>query len=210
MTRADLLSEYNSARAEYDRKLGEATAVEDMLEAYEEELSKLDAEHDALTQVVGIFGDIAGRLQTTFLRNVEVLVSAGLTSVFGQAVEFTIEQGTYGKQPIMDFRVSMDGVQSDDIINAHGGGLVALAGLIMRIVVVRLMRKTQAQVLVLDEPLAMLSAAYREAAAKLLSDLSQELGIQIIMVTHHQEYSERADKVITLEKKNGVAAVRFE
>ena len=67
------------------------------------------------------------------------------------------------------------------------------------------------QVLLLDEPLAMLSAGRIEQAGALLRRLADELDIQIIMVSHQREFLEVADVAWELEATaQGVAASRVE
>lgn len=63
---------------------------------------------------------------------------------------------------------------------------------------VRLMADRVRQIMILDEPLGMLSAEYQPAAGELLRKLAHELGIQIIVVSHNPEMLESADRAYEL------------
>ncbi|MEZ7893353.1 MAG: ATP-binding cassette domain-containing protein [Candidatus Wallbacteria bacterium] len=59
------------------------------------------------------------------------------------------------------------------------------------------------EILVLDEPTAMLDAAGREAVINLIQKINRELKITVVLVTHFMEHSLLCDRIICL--KNGDA-----
>jgi DNA repair exonuclease SbcCD ATPase subunit len=59
-----------------------------------------------------------------------------------------------------------------------------------------------------DEPTKFLhNPTYQEKASEMIKKLSEELRLQIIMVTDQQNLLNAADKVITVEQKNGESKV---
>ena len=54
--------------------------------------------------------------------------------------------------------------------------------------------------LVLDEPTAMLDPRGRREVMEIVTDLNRELGITVILITHHMEEAALADRVIILDK----------
>lgn len=54
--------------------------------------------------------------------------------------------------------------------------------------------------LVLDEPTAMLDPAARGEVLSLLHRLNRDLGITVVLVTHHMEEAAQADRVIIMER----------
>ena len=120
-----------------------------------------------------------------------------------EEIKFRIDSQVKAGQVTMDFRLEDAEGNSTALIDARGGGLVSLCGLILRILIVRLLNSRVAQVLILDETLAMLSEEYRPAAAELLQKMSTDLGIQLLLVTHHSEFMDYADTVFRLSKSNG-------
>lgn len=75
-----------------------------------------------------------------------------------------------------------------DPLQGNGGGLVAVAAAMLRLILVRLMvARGLAPLLVLDEPLAALSAGHRARMADTLRRVAADLGVQVLMVSHAQE-----------------------
>jgi len=62
-------------------------------------------------------------------------------------------------------------------------------------------------VIVLDEPFRFLSKDLQPKAGIMLSQLSENLGIQFIMVTHNEAFVEQADTVIEVSQGKGVSRV---
>ena len=76
--------------------------------------------------------------------------------------------------------------------------MAAIVGFILRVVVM-LLRKDVARILFLDETFAHVSAEYLPALGEFLREVVDKSGIQIVMVTHQDEFVEYADKVIRFE-----------
>lgn len=72
--------------------------------------------------------------------------------------------------------------------DGDAGGLLDVAAFALRLAALRLAVPRPRQLLVLDEPFRMLSKDYSERAAALLLALSKELGIQIVIVTHNENF----------------------
>lgn len=73
-----------------------------------------------------------------------------------------------------------------------------------------LRRGRSAPLLILDEPFRFLSEGLRPKAAALLKEVSERLGVQILMVTHAPELAAGADAVFTVSQRNGKTKVRKE
>jgi len=64
-------------------------------------------------------------------------------------------------------------------------------------------------VLILDEPFRYLSVNLLSKASDMLKQISKELDLQIIMVTHSPELVEAADAVFEVSLKNKVSSVQL-
>jgi DNA repair exonuclease SbcCD ATPase subunit len=93
-----------------------------------------------------------------------------------------------------------------DPLTEMGGGVIDLISFALRLAVWSLTKKTR-NTIILDEPFKHLSKDLHKKAAKLIRLLSQELGIQIIMISHSDELIEAGDKVIKITNTNGVSLV---
>jgi len=94
-------------------------------------------------------------------------------------------------------------------MTASGGGLVDVISLALRLAVWTLSKPDN--VIVLDEPFKFLSANLRPLAGEILQNMSEKLGLQIIMVTHDPILIEIADRTFSVKKnRKGISKVKVE
>ena len=193
--------------AVYNRNLGESRVLQRRKEEIAVEIVSLSDTIGNLDEVLVILEKLTSETQEEFLGGIQKLISEGLSSVFGETINFKITPVTRIKQVTLDFTLENSDGTETPIIDARGGGLISLCGVLCRMIMVRLMRGRLRQILILDEPLAHLSREYLPAAGELLARLADELGIQIIAVSHQSEINEYADTVVRLSSgENGVMA----
>jgi DNA repair exonuclease SbcCD ATPase subunit len=194
----DVTTLLRQKRSRFDQKLGEARAIKRRQGELEKEVEALGLEVSNYDKALAIFHGLSSVVQEHFTQAIEDLISEGISSVFETNLRFKITPDVKGGQSVLDFTISNDDGTETDILDARGGGLSALCGVLLRIVILRLMTDRIRQILILDEPLSHLSAAYVPAAGELLRRLSDELDIQIIMVTHQPEFADHATDVYEL------------
>ena len=83
-----------------------------------------------------------------------------------------------------------------DPMTGSGGGPIDVASFALRLACLVLARPPIRRLLVIDEGFRFLSKSYRSRARALLEGLSEEMGVQIIQVTHIDEL--RCGKVVEL------------
>lgn len=205
----DIISAYKDKVSKYNQKVGELRAVRNEISRLQQESDNLAAEALLYGKCTVVLHQVSSDVQDNFIVSIEKLVSEGLSAVFEEDIKFRIKISTKGKLVAMDFSFLNRDESETGILDARGGGLVTLTGIILRVIVLRLLEKSHRQVLFLDEPLSMLSAKYLEPAAQLLRNLADNLNIQIVMITHQPELAEYSDVTYNLEKiDNEVVASR--
>lgn len=143
-------------------------------------------EMHALLQSAGtIIREIGAECQEMAQRRIDNVVTKCLQAVFGKdSYRFTLVFET--KRGQTEARATL--IDSNgNMLNpteSVGGGVLDIAAFGLRLACLALMKPRPAQVLVLDEPFRFVSKEYRENVKQLLVELSDQLGIQIIMVTH--------------------------
>lgn len=142
---------------------------------------------------------------------IEGLVTEGLQKVFEENLHFKVKYKIVQDVPNCVFSVlSFTGEEEveHDIANSFGGGLAVVCGVLLRIVVLSYLVKlgSARPILILDEPLAALSPSYenneeslRERMAQFLRTLSIDFGIQILLVTHEEDYGKYSDAYYIFE-----------
>lgn len=206
-TSNDIVRELQKRKQAFDQRVGEARIIKSHIDNFTAEVEVLGEEVELMAKVSAVLHELSVSVQGRFLSSIEALISEGLSAVFEVPIAFKIISTTRNRQVNLDFELVNEDGTVTDLMDARGGGLVSLCGVLLRVVMVRLMADRVRQILLLDEPLAMLSAEYVPAAGELIQKLSQELGIQVIMVTHQPEFMDSADTAYELVgSPNGVIA----
>jgi hypothetical protein len=141
----------------------------------------------------------------------ESLVSQALKTVFGEEYSFELESRFSRNQPEMEMYVVENGVRYSPK-DEKGGAIVDIVSFSSRIVSwVILEPKTQNTIL-LDEPFRCLYKDTLPLLAQLMQDISDELGIQFLYITHEKELSEvscrpELDKSFLVTKIDGISRV---
>lgn len=216
---ADLRTRVSQALSELHTEVGQARALAERGNRLQVDVDRLFSDRETAERVSGVLGKLAAERDATARAQVESLVTAGLTAVFGDGGEqlsFHLVESTLRNSTNIDFIVRTtkpDGeVIETDVMSARGGGVAAVIGMLLRVVLILLTRQTGQPVsdtLVLDETLAMLSADRLEAASAFLRTLVDSAGLQVIMVTHQDPLTEAADVVHRLRlDPDGVTRVQ--
>jgi DNA repair exonuclease SbcCD ATPase subunit len=125
------------------------------------------------------------------INSISELTTNGLKQVIDdQDIQFKIIPEQKGGRLCMRFAVEHDGVEGDPLSN-FGGGASAVIAVILRLSIMS--RLSMNKLLILDESLSALANAYVPNAADLLRNLSSEMGINILMVTHNPEFLDRSN-----------------
>ena len=132
-------------------------------------------------------------LEDSMKRNVDSmseLATTGLRHIIhDQKLTFDIRQEAKYNRLAMKFILEDGGVEGDPI-QSYGGGAAVIISFILRIAVMSRMK--MANLLILDESLLAISNSYVPAAAAFIRQLSEETGINILLVTHNPEFLNHA------------------
>lgn len=201
------------ARAErnFERRVGEAKAL--AAQGKQAQQQALDAKElvVACEEATAFLNSFADERQAKVQKQVETLVTHGVQTIFGEELSFHVisEQKANRSEVSFSLRSMMgDQVVETPILDARGGGVAAVVGFLLRLIVTLL--RDDRPLLVLDETFAQLSADYEPRLAEFIRELVDQTGVQIVMVTHSTAFSEHADKVYTFGQKQGQTTVALE
>jgi DNA repair exonuclease SbcCD ATPase subunit len=93
----------------------------------------------------------------------------------------------------------------DDILDSTGGGAGDIVSFFLRVALLVISGKRR--LLILDEPFKGVDAERKPIALQVLKELTEDLGIQVICVTHDQKIVAIADQVIKVRKDDGKSFV---
>lgn len=118
------------------------------------------------------------------------LVTSGLQHIINdQDLTFRFDQEMKFNRLSMKF-IMGDGDIEGDPTASFGGGAVLTASFILRIAIMS--RLGMGNLLLLDESMHALANKYVPAAGSFMRQLSERTGINILMVTHNEEFSDHA------------------
>jgi ABC-type nitrate/sulfonate/bicarbonate transport system ATPase subunit len=84
--------------------------------------------------------------------------------------------------------------------------VAAVAGFLLQAVLVLLLPNTT-PLLFLDESFSQVSEEYRPALSQFIRELTERTELQVVLVTHSDEFVTDADRVYRFSQQNGVTKV---
>jgi len=185
-------------RRDLDREAGLARALALQGKQYQGDVQALQTEVDQYDRVAGVLNKMGEERQESVQREIEVLVTRGLQTIFGADLSFHVVSEIKAKVSATDFVVRTtfaDGTTLDTpVMDSRGGGLAAVVGFLLRLVVM-LLSPGARRFMVLDETFAALSVEYEGRLAEFIRELVDRTETQVLLVTHSDAYSDYADNV---------------
>lgn len=196
--------------SELREKYTQETTKRDLLVQQLEQLKKERSEkttalenHQKARTIVQI---VAEQTQKKIEYQISNLVSLALASVFPDPYEFKLSFVQRRNKTECDLIFIKRGKESDDILFAGGGGVADIAAFALKIACWSI-KKTRPFML-LDEPTKFLhNPDFQEKASLLFKRISEELKIQIILVTDQKILVRAADKVSVVTYDRGVSKI---
>lgn len=208
LTEVDALAERLQTRfAQINQTLarheGAREAIADTLAEAE---ARVEATHDEAELLRTVLDRLQGMeevWQRKFQKSTEVIVSEGLSHVFGEELELKIVPSTKADMSAVEFVMIKDG-EEEDIMEGQGGGYIGIIAFLLRILLIMASRPLLRLLLAMDEPFAHVSPEFRHPLAEMAVALIGRLGFQVIMVTQEREYVDVADVALSFEKVNKI------
>lgn len=144
------------------------------------------------------------------ITQIEIVVTRFLQYVFETDIEFRIELSEKSGVPSCEFYVVN---RYDDLEiktrpeDSRGGGVVDIVSMALRISFITQMKRRSLGPLILDEPGKHVSNDYIFNLGEFLRELSKNLDMQIIMVTHNEYLKEISDSSQTVTIRNGISRI---
>ena len=173
-------------RCKADRLVAERKAAHAHLRACRSAVVNGENELDAADEAQQIIQVVAATIQEEAHDRIAGVVSRCLATVFEEPYEFRIGFERARGRTEANLTFVRDGMTVNPI-DASGGGVVDVAAFALRLSCLMLSRPACRRVVVLDEPFKFVSADRRGAVRAMLEQLTADLGVQFVMVTHIEE-----------------------
>jgi hypothetical protein len=192
----DLRSRLEQERGKLSQLLSDKKITEDKLN-HNLEL-RVDIEEAQL-----IIQTVAQETQNQITEYISDLVSSALDAVFDNPYTFLIEFVQRRGKTEADLKFIRDGYELDPL-EESGGGIVVIAAFALRVSLWSLIKSSR-NVILCDEPAHFLhNIEALRRFSELLKSLSEELGLQIIMITgeESEDIISCSDRIFRLCKNN--------
>ena len=199
----------SSAEARVNQAVGEARQVFEHARDAQREVAELETYLQVCDEAIAVLNSYADQRQADLQHTIETLVTHGLRTIFGEGMSFHLVPGMKGKYATIDFvvRSVIDGEEVDTpVMEARGGGVAAVVGFLIRLVLL-LLQPGKRHVMFLDETFAQLSSEYEPRLAEFISELVRKTDVQIVMVTHSDQYADAADAAYRFSLVDGETVV---
>ena len=186
-------------RAEQSFMLTRIAELDAQVDETKTKMAELEQAKDVLNRILMV-------TQEDITHYIEQTVTNLVAHIFGDQYRFFFEMSLDRGKPSLTPMVEKNGTQVSPK-DEMGGGLMDVLALGLRMALWSLDQKALAPVMILDEPGKYLDRPRVPLFGQALKEMSNQLGLQIIMVTHLDEMKELADRSFTVRQERGVSYV---
>lgn len=205
----NMLKRVSQVERQIEREIGEARSLVTRVRESQQKVADLEDRAEALEEAIGVLNSFADRKQEEVKAKIEGLVTQGLQTIFSdQDLRFVIVQEQKARRMETRFVIVDDHGLETSIMDARGGGVAAVAGFLLRLIVTLL--QPNRHFLMLDESFAHVSEKYESALVEFVRELVDRTSIQIVLTTHKgvEEWIAAADKAYRFTLENGRTTVQ--
>ena len=201
------MSDIQLLRTKLERQKGSRDTVINSLTVNQTELESARVSLHRHEEAREIIRKIGMETQNSLSFHINDIVSLALDSVFDNPYQFAVDFVNRRSKTECDLYFVRDGNRIDPL-TASGVGAVDVASFALRIASWSMARPRTDNVIILDEPFRFLSENYQERASNMLREVSQKLGIQLIIVTHETVLTTSADRIFEVSIKKGISQIK--
>lgn len=202
MISQELLKQAQSAQVALARIKGDRDSLLRRRTLAESEIESYQSEQIELLKTKAVLDDLVKSFIGFQLDRIKEYVGYGLKTVIpDQELDFECEITTKSNKPWVEFlTVNSDGI-SANALDGFGGSVAQIESLILRVLAILQLKLYP--LIVLDESLNAVSEEYLPNLSHLLSELSKQLGVKILLVTHNKEILHSATRIYKASERGG-------
>jgi ATPase involved in DNA repair len=203
-----MIEDIRKLRAEAEQRRGQQMLLQNRLAALQKETTALTKEVVCYEEAQKIIQEVAQLTQAELTYHLGELVTLAMAAVFDDPYELELEFVQRRGRTEADIWFVRDGKRVHPL-SASGGGAVDVAAFALRVSLWSLQAPRSRPTLLLDEPLHFLKGNdLPEKGARMIKELSERLGVQVIMISHIPDQIAGADKRVEVVLKKGVSHAR--
>ena len=194
-----MMIEIAKLRQKLEQQKGKQQHLISQGEKTRHKIRKLDKERKCSEEAQAILQTVAQLTQQQLEYHVSTITSLAMNAVFQNPYKVDLSFVLRRGKTEADIRF----VRNEEAVHpltAAGGGAADIAAFALRITLWSLSPRKSRPVFFLDEPFKHLSDDLQPKALEMIKQISDKLGIQIIMISQYQDVGEFADNVIEIKK----------
>lgn len=199
--------EIQSLRAKLEREKGKVEQLKIDIKKKSRELRFAKRSLNLNEKAQLVIQEVTKITQDKLKYHLSDICSLAMASIFPDPYEIEIDFVSKRGKVETDIWFTKDGNRIHPF-SSTGGGAVDIAALSLRLSCWTLQNPKTRPILILDEPLHFVSKSYILKATKLIKQLSDNLNIQMIIVSHNENIIENADNIIKVGMQNGVSDIK--
>ena len=192
-------------KAKLEQKKGYIHSLQKQAATLNNTIDTIDNNMQYAEQALAITQEVARQTQSQIKLHIEDIISMALEYILDDPYKFELDFVVKRNKTECDIYFVRDGKRIKPI-DQSGGGAVDIASFASRIALWSL--GDTDNVLVFDEPFKFVSREYQLKVGELLKKLSDQLGLQILMVSHNSNFIQQSDNIIEIYKDNTVSKQR--
>jgi DNA repair ATPase RecN len=189
-------------------KVGKRDTLETQLANCQERLTNIDSEFENLSKASIFLQTLSDTTRQQILDKISSIVTDALQKIKDKNLTFRMDLSTSGNQVDLKFIVHDKVLQMDqDILQSAGGTIADIVTFPLRVSLLLKWDPELSRVLIMDENLKFVSVKDQEPVSDFVRQLTEQLNLQVILVTHSETISSKAHRVFQVSKSDGVSAV---
>lgn len=184
-------------QSRYDRLDGFNKALQTREKELEREITSLKSELEVLTKTSLVIKHLLDLMVKDEIEKMAGLVTYGLKTIFSdQDLSFKPVISKKNGKVYIELKTVNNGVEGE--YGSFGGSVAVIESFLLRIIF--MMKAKLARLLILDETFASIGWEYIESTSKLISELADKIGLDVLLVTHQKEFQNYAKHIYKVEE----------
>ena len=209
MNLSEIKNLYQSLSNALHVKLGKRESINAQINKLQQRLLDIDQETQIMTKVSLFLQSLSDQTRQQIVDKISAIVTDALQKIKDPNLEFRMNLSTERNQTDLKFTVlDKNTNQEFDILNSYGGTIADIVTFPLRVSLLLKWEPALSKIIVMDEAFKFVSVADQEALAEFVKQISEKLGLQILLVTHSQTIASKAHKVFTVAKSGSVSEIK--
>lgn len=150
-------------------------------------------------QALTVSQEVAQQTQKELEIQISNIVTSAIQAIFNKPYEFRVDFQVRRNKTEADIYLTDEDGNRFNPIHDNGGGIADIIAFSLRLACWRLNNPRTCGVVIYDECLKFVSKNYIPAVVSFVKEICEKLDLQIIMITHIEQFIESADNIIEIK-----------